>query len=313
MKMTRISLGILILILFAATWLFIELRPQLINNLAFSTQIIIALILFTFFGATFAIGGDDNSTDSGTGEPANETSTVEVSNESSLSKINDEACYSIYAQKYGVGFDLIDISCVINDDGSAKVTRQSTVTAYTVIGEVYTHLFPGNTATATTHPVITQTNRVYENHRERIRIKRHQEGANHGSSATIQFNPELNPDEEITYKLEQTTSAGIFNDPENYLAWYIDRPTKKLLIQVYLDSQTYESVHSRVNFPNLKQINEAMPHQNEENRARPKIEFQREQVRLELTVDYPIVGLVYRLMWKVKDDTSLEHLSDTPQ
>ncbi|MEW5986188.1 MAG: ParA family protein [Chloroflexota bacterium] len=221
-----------------------------------------------------------------------------------------ERDYLRSAERYGIGFDLQRIECTIHDNGSATVRRMVNVQAHTEIGELDVFLLvPEPTSTGQEYPIEHKgVTSLTPGRAVSLNIRKEEFGR---SSAALTISPSLEESDSLTYEMTEHIPADIYavglTEAElagrpvihDYLGWQINRPTKKLLLQVTLPSfarpKTYET---EVRFASTSGFPSPPIHHEEQKRLQAEmVESEDGRHVLRLDVNYPVVNLIYVLRW----------------
>lgn len=244
---------------------------------------------------------------------ANRAATAPISpnNISSQNDEDGERAYRYMAAHYGIGYDRLEVSCLLQNDGSAIIRRELTVKAYSRIDGLETSLQIPETSKPrswdeSSHVRVESLTGNYVvslgpvTRREKIQF------------AQIRFAPELNPGRNLTFTLTEELFPGIFAtglsstdveklNEKDYFGWNIDRPTRTLHLEVYFPEKIKPQV-----FGTLVQYNIAFSdtktaryQYEEQKRLREPALGQSKDGKWVLALDiyYPMVGLMYILYW----------------
>jgi len=225
-----------------------------------------------------------------------------------------ELAFRHYAKRYGISYHLMQVECSIREDGSALVQRRVTLEAYSEVSELDTFL------------VIPESARPRGKERDidNVGIRSATPGwevspirafEESGRLYTeIPISPPLKEGQSITYELTEKLPPGLYaiglskkqlatrETPEDYFAWNISRPTRKLTLKVFFPEGVKPTVHgvevryasAAAGFPSKRS------HYEEKKRLERPFLGDPEGGRyvLKLDVDYPMIGLVYFLNWQ---------------
>lgn len=231
-----------------------------------------------------------------------------------VSRSNDEIAYQTAAERYGMAYDSLEVDCIINDDGSAVVYRRIKVTATSQFAELDTFLYAPEPTSAgepwELDPAFVEVRSLTAGQRIEVTDFKRESGR---LSALLRIEPPLLSGESMTYEMRQKLPAAFYTiylsptefDPEednfDYWGWTINRPTRKLHLRVYLpqgnvkpqDHNLQVRYASASDFP-------AQRAQYEERARANKVELQGPdggRYILDLSVEYPVTGLIYVLRW----------------
>jgi len=245
------------------------------------------------------------------GSPQPDKSAAPLSASQSSQMAEQDMVYRSMAKRYGIGYDLLDVSCDLRYDGSATIKRKVTVEAFSRMNGLETSLLipetfgPGawgeqnrvNVASAS-QPYIVSLGTC-----KRVGNKQF---------AQIVFAPELAEGKSLVFTLTEDLFPGIFamglshKDTEkllekDYFGWNIDRPTRALRLQVCFPKRVKPKVFgtlvqyslafsdtqtARYQYEEQKKINDPVLAESEGGRY-----------VLSLDVEHPMVGLMYILFW----------------
>ena len=228
-----------------------------------------------------------------------------------------ERAYAVMSQHYGLGYDDLEVSARIGLDGSAIIERLVTLTAYIRQEKLEQSLIiperdpQGGLRERKDLEIQTWSGRSRASF---VATRRSAEGQ---FVAEIVFTPPLSRHETATFKLTETLPAGIYavdlapeqldrrESPEEYFGWGIDRPTRRFKVQVYFPVGYQPTgitcqvryaplVKVRGDSDSLRRLTPEEDHackelRNIEDAGRHKLEMQ---------VDYPLIGLIYIVSWK---------------
>lgn len=224
-----------------------------------------------------------------------------------------EQAYTYSAKRYGVSYDSIEVECRIDKDGSAQVKRKVEVHAHSLLSDLDTFLLipsdsppPGDlweidflkVRSLTTGQNVTLDETVEEFGR---------------LSAILKISPPLYEGAIVTYEVVEKLPDGLYAigytradlekrpTKDDYFGWNINRPTKKLIIQVTFPHFDAPQIYSaEVRYASASGFSAVRPQYEEQKRLRPKLIGPSEdnQYTLNLEVEYPMHGLVYILRWQ---------------
>jgi hypothetical protein len=222
----------------------------------------------------------------------------------------DEQAYEYSASRYGIGYDSLDIECVIDEEGAAEIWRKVVVRAYSQVDKLHTYLLveeksPTGEEREIEHgglKSLTQgVNVSWANHHADGRL-----------SGEIEIIPPLFKDEVVTYEMSENLPKGLFaiNLPNetlkkrqermDYVSWTIIRPTRKLSLKVYFPEGIRPEVyHAEVRYSAAsgRPIGRLQHEEQKHLRDQVVAKSQGRRFVLELEIDYPMTGLVYDVRW----------------
>lgn len=234
--------------------------------------------------------------------------------QSVLSRIpKDEDVYLWLVRRYGLGYDLMDVECEVKKDGVA-VHRRLVVRAHSLVEQIDNTLSlqPGpNSSTQVEPPRIKSSDS-----RRSFGIER---GIRLPGAVVVNVSPGLQESEIAEFTLTEEIKGKFFETAvsqeehehrvnetdQDFFAWRIDRPTRKLALKVTFPAgATPTAYNPRVFFA---PVVPGLPiRQQKEERDRIR-DFSLLGVppQLLLEVDYPVVGLMYAIYWNPPADESL--------
>lgn len=243
---------------------------------------------------------------------------LEELQKASLAKkpIEDQS-YEYYAKKYGFGYDLIEVDCFINHDGSAIVQRKIQVTAFANLSELDTFLLvpeahpqgdPRDISFGTIRSLTDGWTVTLGNIREEFGR----------SSASIVIAPSLNSEQSIIYEMIEQLPANLYainlpldevekrQTPYDYFGWNINRPTGKFCLRVHFPgfpNPFLPKIHSaEVRYASASGFPSINKHHQETSNLRGPFMKESDGGRhvYTLNISYPVIGLIYSLRWQPK-------------
>ena len=241
--------------------------------------------------------------------------------------IDAEETYRHLAQRYGMGYNQLEIHCTITPDGSALVQRKMTLEAYSEIGELDAFLLipepqsPGEEARKITAIDISSLNPGWN-----VSLADTFEAL--GSLYTvIRISPPLSEGQSIAYQLTEMLPSGLYaigftkeelaarKTPYDYFGWNINRPTRKLSLRVWFPEAVKPNVYSgEVRYASAAPgfPSERLQHEEQKRLERPSlIGPEGGRYFLKLDVDYPMIGLIYILRWQPPTEKPKESTKPT--
>lgn len=232
-----------------------------------------------------------------------------------LRVVSDESVFTLMTRRYGIGYTSLEIDCVINNDGSATVTRTVELIAESDITQLDTVLF-----------ILTEKDGYWDikNLRVKSTETKHEVTASselqdrNKQSVKISFSPPLRPKDVAGYSLVEKLPAEFYSfahsDEElktlrkydqlfgynDYFGWHINRPTKKFIVRVFLpENWKTQQFESKV----LHATASAFPSSSEQREENRRLDFglfgpEVNRYYLELSIDYPMIGLIYLISWQ---------------
>ncbi len=222
----------------------------------------------------------------------------------------EEQAYKYFAQRYGIGYGLLDVSWTIKDDGSAIVRRKITVEAYSPKDSLDTFLLVPEALTDGCNISIRKIS-----------------GDIGRLSVELGITPPLGSGQSVTYEMMELLPASLYAITEDdlakrtsdmeYCGWSVNRPTRKLSLRVHFPKDRipeenwglevrYASAAPGLPAPKTLQTEEAarLGQLNQ-----PKLGGSgKGHYTLRLDVEYPMVGLIYVLKWR-----KMKMITDQPE
>lgn len=309
------SLGIILIFIS-----FLDL-PNRINNIILLSYLILALFLFSFSIEKNRKALDDSFAilqKSIGKEVSNELlpqiEQVLISAETAYTSEAEQA-YNYFATRYGVGYDLLEIECFINEDGSATVKRKVTLVSFSEIDKLDTYLLIpekspggeprdialGNIKSLTSKTSITRGAIREEFGRLSVEITI-SPALSSGISAAYEMTERLPPN---LFAVRATRDEIIKREtPYDYFGWNVNRPTRKLSLRVYFPGFPYpikpDIYGAEVRYASASGFPaNRIQHEEQKNLQGPILaEPEGDRHYLNLEVEYPMIGLVYVLRWQ---------------
>lgn len=184
-------------------------------------------------------------------------------NGASLLPVSEQS-YEYFSRRYGFGFRLLSTNCIIQKDGSAEIVRNVILEARSQVREI-----------------------------ERLNI-----------------DPPLEAGEELAY--QQThflTLPGLYsinqtqaevskrNDPMDYWAWQIGRPTRKLILKVTFP---FGSMPDEFYLITGYALSQGMIPIEQVNPSQTTVQMDEKGGALTAEIEYPYLNLIYMFGWKPK-------------
>lgn len=228
--------------------------------------------------------------------------------------LDDEKLYQSLATKYGYANELVEVECLLNPDGSARVERRVTVRAFAKYDEIDTYLMVPEMLNAEGEktPRILEASLVDNNRTITWKSLDEIKGR---TTAILKFFPPLTEGVTSTYSLVERTPPQTFmlegtdaeldakaksSDPDEYFGWNINRPTKNLSIKVIFPEGFIPSnPKSQVRFATSSGFPSVQLQTEEQNRVMvPRLEpTAGGRYRLCIEVQFPLTNLIYVLRW----------------
>lgn len=227
---------------------------------------------------------------------------------------DDEIAYQTAAERYGMAYDSLDVDCILSDDGSALVYRHIKVTATSQFAELDTFLYAPEPTDAgepwELDPGFVEVRSLTPGRQIEATAFKRESGR---LSALLRIEPPLLSGESMIYEMQQRLPAAFYTiylsptefDPEednfDYWGWTINRPTRRLHLRVYLPQGNVkpQDYNLQVRYASASDFPSQRAQYEERARAN-KVELQGPdggRYILDLSVEYPVTGLIYVLRW----------------
>lgn len=228
-----------------------------------------------------------------------------------IKQFKEEEAYRYLSLQYGWGYKSIQVTGSIDRDGGMRLRRNVTVQAFMQLTELEQslHVRPNPTdqgSTLQNVQVFDPTNRarLYEVY-----------PLPDGWVGKVKFDPGLRADEHFPYTLQEDIPAGTYRldvppiemaeavDKYDWLGWRIDRPMQRLSLQVIFPKgyTPHEDGYAlRVYYQPLpSDTDKGRQHADEQARSHVLLakDDSSGEAKLLLTVDSPILGLLYMIRW----------------
>ena len=230
--------------------------------------------------------------------------------------------YIITADRYGIGYESLEVSCTIREDGSAITRRKVKVRAYDRVSEIDNYLLT---------PEKLPPNGVIENLNVRSLTKKYSVASRtkveqKRTSAILSFSPPLLEGECLEYEMIEELPKNFYainfseeaisarETPFDYFGWNINRPTRKLSIKVYFPERSKPNFfRTQVRYASTS----GFPSDRSQYREQAHLDLPTmdgpdgDRFVLTLEVEYPMIGLIYILRWQpiAKRDHPVQQLS----
>ncbi len=217
--------------------------------------------------------------------------------------------YTYFASRYGIGYDALEIKWTINEDGSALLQRVIEIEAFSKIESLDTYLL------------------IPESNKDRKINFKSVDSLSPGwnvalsdvkrelgrGSAMISISPPLKREEKMRYAMVEELPAGLYainlsaealsqrQSKYDYCGWNINRPTRKVSLQVEFPQYTKPEIFSsEVRYASTSGFPSSTEHYEESQRFGPVLTLSPKGDRfiLRLDIDYPMIGLIYILRWQ---------------
>lgn len=228
-----------------------------------------------------------------------------------------ERMYIQMASRYGVGYDKLEVDCVIEADGSATVDRKVEVEAFSEIARLDTFLLiPKQLPSAGKGDIGIDFLGVRSlTPGWHMSVMHRAEQSRQLSAVVIEVSPPLSPGQHITYQMTEKLPPKLYaiglaeeqldgqEAHYDYFGWSVNRPTRRLSLRVYFpenvkpDAYGGEASYYASTAPGF--ASERLQHEERIRLERlPLLERERGRYVLRLDVDYPMLGLIYILRWR---------------
>jgi hypothetical protein len=229
-------------------------------------------------------------------------------------RLDEENVHLFISGRYGMGYASIQVDCHISENGSAVVRREVDVEAFCEIDSLDTFLLVPESAPddrvrrEANHIEVRSLTpgrdvyRVYSRREERT------------LSSVIGISPRLVEGDSVTYELKERLPRGLFAidlDEEalrerripDYFGWRINRPTKKLTLNVHFPEAV--KPHSYDGEVRYAAAAPGLPSERQQRLERNRLSgpflvpaSEENHYTLVLSVDYPTIGLIYIINWQ---------------
>ena len=226
-------------------------------------------------------------------------------------EIAGEIAYKFNSQLYGLARQELTAHCMIRRDGSAAFRREIEVIAYAPVDKTELYLLlpeaPKKGEELLEVAQVVPLTRLF-------RIEQKKTMPSSGQMyLTLSFSPALEPGDNIRYAVEEESDPGLYDVggqakrqmEDDYFAWDIIKPTKKLEMKVIFP-EGFEP--ARVEPDVWHALGQGQStHNREFNRVKEQLRKGREGVMhtLEFTIPYPILGMTYVIRWYPREPGSV--------
>ncbi len=220
--------------------------------------------------------------------------------------------YTYSTKRYGIGYDSLDIECIIDEDGSAVIRREVVATAYSEVDTLYTYLLTAEESPSGKKRNLQHGNLKSLTESKSVTWKANKKRRDDRLSGEIIIFPPLSVGESITYEMRENLPKKLFainlskielgkrETPWDYINWNIIRPTRKLSLRVYFPEYAkpkYVNAEVRYSTPAGLSIGNLQHEERKLLHDQVKEETGGGQSVLKLEIDYPMPGLVYEIRW----------------
>jgi len=221
--------------------------------------------------------------------------------------------YRYSAARYGIGYDDLDVECLLHDNGSATVTRRVRVEAFSQIEKLDTYLvIPEQPQEGHTWDIdLLEVGSLFPGTKVSLLEISEAQGR---LSALLGIAPPLIKGQQVKYEMREELPPSLYaidltdeerakrKKPYDYFGWTISRPTRKLELKVFFPQRIRpEGYGIEVRYASAAPGIPAETFQLEEQRRLTKPSLygpQADRFCLRLEVEYPMTGLVYILRWE---------------
>jgi hypothetical protein len=228
-------------------------------------------------------------------------------------RVNPKRAYEYLRSRYGWGYEQLEVSATIEGDGSAVITRTVTIKATQPQPMIEQTLF--TTPAVEAGDLYSSDIAVKSLAGELVAtIGKVKPSGKGGYLVEVNFTPIIAAGRTVKFELVQKLAPEFYaidwspaklrehDITRQYFGWNIDRPTQSLHERVvFPESYPPTGYDLEVEMvPLMKDIPEPRPHRLEAERLKDCLQLTRlteNQYRLDLVVDFPLIGLVYVLRW----------------
>lgn len=220
-----------------------------------------------------------------------------------------DAVYTHLSNRYGMGYERLDIAVTIHSDGSATICRRILVRAYAQIEDLAIYILSPERD-------MLQQNRDLKSLSEKHEVELVYTNSNsipHKRTTNLHISPPLKMGQELEFELSEFVKSETFainftikeleerEVADEYVGWNITRPTKKMTIQVNFPR---EFIGYKINPEPLVvyalTTGNASESKQIEEQKRILLSHADEKGKhiCIMKVDYPVVGLIYQVKWQ---------------
>jgi hypothetical protein len=225
----------------------------------------------------------------------------------------ERIAFRFQAERYGLGYERLGVHCTIQPDGSAIIERDVLLEAFSELDTIDTFLMVTEKNSPPREPI---EDRSLVSQTAGKTLAREVVLGKQGASLTrVRVIPSLRPRERLHFCFRQAAPAGAFaigltpaqmearGSREDHFGWTINRPTGALHLTLRFPPSFMPIWHDReVSYAEalFGSTGLQIPQRTERERLRGPflVETAPQQYELTLDVDYPMVGLVYRIKWQ---------------
>lgn len=228
-----------------------------------------------------------------------------------LSSYVAELSFQYSARRYGVGYNLIDVECNIEKNGSAIVKRTVEVRSHSQLSDLDTFLLIPRDSSSSNESWTVGFSSIKSLTDGRIVTPGEVEEEFGRLSVTFNIAPPLFDEDSVTYEMVEELPKNFYaigytqealenrQTRDDFFGWTINRPTKKLSLRIsYPTGDEPQLYNGEVRFASASGFSAKRFQYEEQKRLRPVLEsWDGDRHVLKLEVDYPMTGLVYILRW----------------
>lgn len=221
-----------------------------------------------------------------------------------------ELAYQYLAQRYGIGYDMLQVQWTIANDGSAEVRRVVNVEAYSPTQTLDTFLLVPERSPQGQERTIDAARVDSLTPGKQVKLVR-KIGERGKLSTLVEIIPTLKNQDSIKYQMVENLDKGLYaiglSEREireretlyDYVGWTINRPTRHLSMEVYFPPQFAPNTYSlAVRYASASGLpSHQQNYREEELLRRPAMTILDGKHYLKLEVDYPPTGLIYFIRW----------------
>ena len=228
-----------------------------------------------------------------------------------LSNYVAELSFQYSARRYGAGYNLIDVECNIEKNGSAIVKRTVEVCAHSQLSDLDTFLLIPRVSSVSNEAWTVGFSSIKSLTDGRIITLGEVEEEFGRSSVMFNIAPPLFDGACVTYKMVEDLPINFYavgytqealenrQTKDDFFGWTINRPTQKLSLRVSFPTGDEPQLYNgEVRYASASGFSAKRFQYEEQKRLRPVLEsWDGDRHVLKLEVDYPMTGLVYILRW----------------
>lgn len=210
----------------------------------------------------------------------------------------DQIAYELMSQRYGFGYEVLDVKCTIFGVDKCQIDHKYRVKAFSRLSQL-DHYLSLESSNSNHSPVRVEI--VNSSPPNAIELGISTTSTNKPIVRVNLVDP-LSEGSEIDYILRQELNERFYGvDMEDFFGWSINRPIKKLILSIIFPNNLRPKNHQSKVWvasvvPELKSERDNIT---EKVRiGEPKIEqIEGTLYKLQIEIDYPMVGLIYAISW----------------